>query len=265
MTKANKKLPDIQAQMSYSDIAINKVGVKDVVYPIVVLDKKKKEQHTIANINMYVDLPHYFRGTHMSRFLEVLNEYRGLINVNNMGEILSRIKTKLEAASAHMEISFPYFIEKTAPKSGAKGMMDYQCRFIGTHEEKEEFILEVQVPVTTLCPCSKEISDGGAHNQRCLVTVQLKWNKTLVWIEDIIQLIEKSASCQVYSLLKRSDEKYVTERAYNNPMFVEDLAREVAGKLKKDKNIAWFTVEAESLESIHNHSAYAFIEQDNSK
>jgi GTP cyclohydrolase I len=260
MRKSKKQLADIQSQMAYSNIAIEKVGVKDVQYPIVVLDKRNKEQHTIARINMYVNLPHYFRGTHMSRFVEILNEYRGLINVSNMGEILSKIRRKLEAQSAHMEVSFQYFIEKEAPKSKAKSLMGYNCKFLASQKNEEDFILEVEVPVTTLCPCSKEISDNGAHNQRCLVKVQVRWDKELVWIEDLITMIEQCASAPVFSLLKREDEKYVTERAYKHPMFVEDLAREISSKLKKDKNIRWFRVESESFESIHNHSAYALVE-----
>lgn len=260
MSKSKGHLADVQSQMSYTDIAIDKVGVKDVQYPIVVLDKRNKEQHTIAKINMYVDLPHYFRGTHMSRFIEILNEYRGLINVSNMAEILTKIKSKLEADSAHMEVSFTYFIEKEAPKSKAKSLMNYNCRFLATHSKEEDFILEVEVPVTTLCPCSKEISVNSAHNQRCVVKVQVRWHKELVWIEDLISMIEQCASAPVFSLLKRDDEKYVTEHAYKHPMFVEDLARGVASKLKKDKNIKWFNVAAESFESIHNHSAYALVE-----
>ncbi len=260
MPKSKEHLVDVQSQMSYTDIAIDKVGVKDVHYPIVVLDKRNKEQHTVAKINMYVDLPHYFRGTHMSRFIEILNEYRGLINVSNMGDILSKIKSKLQADSAHMEVSFAYFIEKEAPKSKAKSLMSYNCRFLATKNSDEDFILEVEVPVTTLCPCSKEISAQSAHNQRCMVKVQVRWHKDLIWIEDLIVMIEQCASAPVFSLLKREDEKYVTERAYKHPMFVEDLAREIASKLKKDKNIRWFRVESESFESIHNHSAYALIE-----
>jgi len=260
MQKSKKELADIQGQMAYSDIALDKVGVKDVKYPIVVLDKRNKEQHTVAKINMYVDLPHYFRGTHMSRFIEILNEYRGLINISNMGEILSKIKGKLDAQSAHMEVSFTYFIEKEAPKSKAKSLMAYNCRFLTTQNKDDDFILEVEVPVTTLCPCSKEISDQGAHNQRCLVKVQVRWENELVWIEDLIAMIEQCSSAPVYSLLKREDEKYVTEHAYKHPLFVEDLARNIASKLKKDTNIRWFRVESESFESIHNHSAYALVE-----
>lgn len=255
-------LPDIQNQPDLRNIPIDKVGVKNVHYPITVLDKKNKEQHTVASINMYVNLPHQFRGTHMSRFIEILNQYRGLINVTNMGEILTKIKESLEADSAHMEVSFSYFIEKEAPVTKAKSLMEYKCRFLGSHNEIEDFVLEVDIPVTTLCPCSKEISDNNAHNQRSLVKVQIRWAKELVWIEDLVDMVEGCASAPVYSLLKREDEKYVTELAYDHPMFVEDLVREVAKNLMEDKNITWFRIESENFESIHNHNSYALIEMD---
>ena len=251
---------DIQNQTDHRNQEINKVGVKSIRYPIIVLDKAKGLQHTVASINMYVDLPHRFRGTHMSRFVEILNKYRGEIAIKTFSRILNEMKQKLHAKTAHLEVEFPYFIEKRAPVSGAKGLMEYVCRFCGSSNEREDFYLGVRVPLTTVCPCSKEISDFGAHNQRSVVTVHVRFRK-FIWIEDIIRTIEESASSDVFSILKRPDEKLVTERAYQNPMFVEDVVREVASKLTRDSNITWFTVESENFESIHNHNAYAYIEK----
>ncbi len=255
-----KDIKDIQSQPDFRKIAIDKVGVKDISYPIVVLDKKNKFQHTIASVNMYVDLPHHFKGTHMSRFIEILNEHRGEITVKNFPDILAKMKKRFNAQTAHMEVGFPYFIEKAAPVSKAKGLMEYRCRFTGSLGDKKDFVLEITVPVTTLCPCSKEISRKGAHNQRGIVKVNLRF-KGFIWIEDIIKIVEASASSPVYSLLKRPDERYVTEHAYDNPRFVEDVVREVASKLEALKGIIWFSIEAENLESIHNHSAYAYLEK----
>jgi len=261
--KQKKPIVDIQSQKDHRNIKINKVGVKSIRYPITVLDKKNGSQHTIGTINMYVSLPHHFKGTHMSRFIEVLNRYRQGINIKNIITIMNKIKESLNAESAHMEIEFPYFIEKEAPVTRAKSLMEYTCKFWGSHNKKVDLIVGVEVPVTTLCPCSKEISRKGAHNQRSIVTVKIRF-KTIFWIEDLIKIVEDSASCEVYAMLKRPDEKYVTERAYNNPMFVEDVVRNVAEKLEKDSNITWFSVESENLESIHNHSAYAFVEKNRS-
>jgi len=255
-----RKMQDIQNQPDYRKIAIDKVGVKDIRYPIIVLDKKNKFQHTIASVNMYVDLPHHFKGTHMSRFIEILNEHRGEITVKNFPEILEKMKKRFNAETAHMEVEFPYFIEKAAPVSKAKGLMEYRCRFRGSLSGKKDFILEISVPVTTLCPCSKEISRKGAHNQRGVVKVALRFHG-FIWIEEIIKVVELSASSPVYSLLKRPDEKYVTEHAYDNPRFVEDVVRDIASRLGKTKNIIWFSIEAENWESIHNHSAYAYLEK----
>jgi GTP cyclohydrolase IB len=255
-------MKDIQTQRDHRRIEINKVGVKQIRYPITVLDKAKGVQHTVAHVNMYVDLPHHFKGTHMSRFVEILNKYKGDISLQNFSKILDEMKRKLRAKTAHLEVEFPYFIEKEAPVTRAKSLMEYTCRFYGssTHGEDHDFYVGVVVPITTVCPCSKEISNFGAHNQRSIVTVHLRFKK-FIWIEDIIQTIEECASCDLYAILKRADEKYVTERAYENPMFVEDVVREIAKRLKKDPNITWFTVESENFESIHNHSAYAFVER----
>lgn len=251
---------DIQNERDKRNIEIDKVGVKNLRYPIVLSDKAHDRQHTVANINMYVNLPHQFRGTHMSRFIEILNKYRREIAIRNMGAILREMKSKLNAESAHIEIEFPYFIEKSAPVSGAKALMEYTCRFIGSLNDKIKLYLGVSVPVTTLCPCSKELAEKGAHNQRGEIRVLVRF-KGLLWIEDLIELVEDCASSPVYSLLKREDEKFVTEQAYNNPTFVEDVVRNVAARLEQNEHISWYSVEVESYESIHNHDAYALVEK----
>ncbi len=253
---------DIQNQKDERNIDIKKVGVKGLKYPITVLDRAHGTQPVNATINMYVNLARHFKGTHMSRFVEVLNEIRSQVNIHTFYGILEKIRIKLHAESAHIEIEFPYFIEKIAPRSRSKSMMEYRCHFFGHSSEKGvDFIVGMVVPVTTVCPCSKEISQFGAHNQRGVVTVRLRFRK-FFWIEDVIQLVEESASGQVFSLLKRVDEKYVTEKGYNNPMFVEDVVRNVASRLSQDPNFTWYSVEAENFESIHNHSAYAYVEKE---
>jgi GTP cyclohydrolase I len=252
-------MPDVQNQHDDRNMEIDRVGVKNLRYPIVVLDSSNTEQATVANVNMYVRLPHYDRGTHMSRFLEVLNEVRGKIYIGNINDILARMKDVLGSEQAHLELTFPYFIEKTAPVSGAKSLMEYTCHFLATLREKPDFILGVDAPVTTLCPCSKEISQASAHNQRSVVSVRIRFHD-FVWIEEVVDIIERSASAPVYSLLKRVDEKYLTEMAYDRPRFVEDVVRQVAVELRSHDKVTWFTVEAENHESIHNHSAYAFVE-----
>lgn len=254
-------LEDIQSKKDHRQIAIDKVGVKNITYPVTVLDKTHGEQHTVASVNMYVSLPHQFKGTHMSRFVEVLNEYRHGIDIRYFPEILRKIQERLDAVSAHMEMRFPYFMQKRAPVSRAASIMSYQCGFKGSIKQGAyDLIVEVRVPLTCVCPCSKAISAAGAHNQRSEATVNIRF-KDFVWIEDLIHLVESRASCDVYSLLKRSDEKYVTEKAYNNPKFVEDVVRDIARMLLRDPNITWFSVEAENYESIHNHNAYAFVEK----
>jgi len=252
---------DIQNQKDFRNIDIKKVGVKNIKYPIIVLDRARGTQPVNATINMYVNLPHHFKGTHMSRFVEVLNDFRGQINIKTFQTILEKMRQKLRAQSAHMEIEFPYFLKKEAPVSKAKSMMEYHCLFAGENNgEQTDFLVGVVVPVTTLCPCSKEISAFGAHNQRSIVTVKVRFKK-FFWIEDLIKIVEDSASGEVYSLLKRVDEKFVTEKAYENPKFVEDLVRGVAVKLNADHNFTWYSIEAENFESIHNHSAYAYVEK----
>ena len=253
-------MEDIQNHEDDRNIDIDQVGVKGIRYPITVLDKNMGEQQTVAEINMYVNLPRYYKGTHMSRFVEILNEHSRRISLQNFSEILDEMKKRLNAESAHMEISFPYFINKAAPISGSEGLMEYKCTFKGSLNKGSDVITMIHVPISTLCPCSKEISEFGAHNQRGEVRLQVRFKK-FIWIEDLIWLVEELASTDVYSVLKREDEKYVTERAYNNPKFVEDIVRDIAQKLNDDPNITWFSVESENFESIHNHSAYAYIEK----
>jgi len=251
---------DIQNQKDDRNISIDKVGIKGIRYPITVRDKEIKTQQTVASINMYVNLPKDYKGTHMSRLIEILNEHNRSISIQNFSDILSTMKERLNAESAHIEISFPYFIMKSAPVTHSQGLMEYQCTFKGNLNKRKDLIIIIHVPITTLCPCSKEISDFGAHNQRGVVTLQVRFKK-FVWIEDLIKLVEEAASCDVYSVLKREDEKYVTEKAYQNPKFVEDIVRDIAKKLEYDANITWFAVESENFESIHNHNAYAYIER----
>ncbi len=253
-------MEDVQKHQDYRDIDIDQVGVKGISYPITVRDKNEGEQQTVAKINMYVSLPRYYKGTHMSRFVEILNEHSRRISLQSFVGILEDMKKRLDAQSSHMEITFPYFINKSAPVTGSQGLMEYKCTFKGSLNNKADLMIIICVPISTLCPCSKEISDFGAHNQRGEVRLKVRFTK-FIWIEDLIKLVEDSASSDVYSVLKREDEKFVTERAYNNPMFVEDIVREIAIKLNTDANITWFAVEAENFESIHNHNAYAYVEK----
>jgi GTP cyclohydrolase I len=255
---------DVQNQRDHRNIAIDKVGVKEIRYPITVLDKATRTQQTVATINMYVNLPKDFKGTHMSRLVEILTEHDRTISIKNFSDILSTMKKRLNAESAHIEITFPYFVMKTSPVTKSQGLMEYRCTFKGSLNNGKDHVVLIHVPVTTLCPCSREISDFGAHNQRGEVRLQVR-SKKFMWIEDLINLVEENASCDVYSVLKREDEKYVTEKAYRNPKFVEDVVRDIAEKLQNDTNIVWFAVECENFESIHNHNAYAYIERDKNK
>ena len=257
---ATDGMPDLQRSPDTRQIAIDKVGVKDIRYPIVLLDKQKERQQTVARINMYVDLPHHFKGTHMSRFIEILNQYHGEISIERMDTLLQDMKRHLEASCAHIELDFPYFIEKQAPVSKARSLMEYQCRMAASLGEEYEFILGVSVPLTSLCPCSKEISRRGAHNQRSVVDVEIRYREH-VWLEDLIEWIEACGSAPVYALVKREDERALTEQAYDNPMFVEDIVRAVTERLQQVPAIDWFRVACENFESIHNHSAYALVER----
>lgn len=253
-------MKDVQNQRDTRNIPIDKVGIKNLRYPITVRDRRDGRQHTVASINMYVDLPHEYKGTHMSRFVEMLHLLKIEISLKKFSALLEQMKTYLDAASAHIEIAFPYFIEKKAPISEVPGLMDYTCRIIGTSDRSNQvdLVSEVNVPISSVCPCSKEISDAGAHNQRGEVKLQTRFNR-FIWLEDMIELVESCASCDVFSVLKRVDEKEVTERSYGNPKFVEDIVRDIAARLMQDSNITWYSVSAENFESIHNHSAYAHI------
>ena len=255
-------IPDVQNTPDVRHIAIDRVGIKSIRHPVRVKDKASGVQHTIANFNMYVYLPHHFKGTHMSRFVEILNGHEREISVESFGSMLTEMVKRLEAEAGHIEMSFPYFISKAAPVSGVKSLLDYEVTFAGEiRNGMIEHSTKVVVPVTSLCPCSKKISDYGAHNQRSHVTITVKTND-FVWIEELVAIAEKEASCELFGLLKRPDDKYVTERAYDNPKFVEDMVRDVAAALNADPRIDSYIVESENFESIHNHSAYALIERD---
>ncbi len=260
-------MKDIQNEADYREIPLQKVGVKNVLYPVSVLDKKTKYQHTHATVELFVNLPHHYKGTHMSRFIETFHKHSTDFSMKTFLVMLEDLRQKLEAEKAFGLVTFPFFIEKEAPVSKHKGMMSYNCSYEGSvslcnNNLENEFFVTIEIPVTSLCPCSKAISNYGAHNQRGLIKVRLK-NTQFFWIEDIITLVEKCASCEVYSILKREDEKFVTEKAYDNPRFVEDIVREVYSALQNfnsEKPFEYFSVEAENYESIHTHNAYAFVE-----
>ena len=255
------EVEDVQAHADTRQLPINRVGIKEIRHPVRLRDRSSGEQHTVATFNMYVSLPHNFKGTHMSRFVEILHAERE-VSVESFGHMLSTMTSRLEADTGHIEMSFPFFVMKRAPVSGVESLMDYRASLIGQHTRGHtEISLRVVVPVTSLCPCSKKISAHGAHNQRSEVTITARL-RSHMWIEELIEVAESEASCELYGILKRTDEKYVTERAYDNPMFVEDMVRDVATRLNDDERIAAYVVEAENFESIHNHSAYARIEHD---
>jgi GTP cyclohydrolase IB len=258
-------IPDVQSTEDRRKLAIDQVGIKGIRHPIRVSERNGGVQSTVAMLNMYVGLPHQFKGTHMSRFVEILNAHEREISVDTFKVMIDEMVERLEARSGHIEMNFPYFVTKSAPVSKVKSLMDYDVTFIGEIDEGEKcFKMKVVVPVTSLCPCSKRISDYGAHNQRSHVTISAK-TSGFVWIEELVEYAEKHASSELYGLLKRPDEKFVTERAYDNPKFVEDMVRDVATELNGDKRIQWYRVESENFESIHNHSAYALIEKDKTK
>lgn len=256
-------IPDVQGSADSRHLPIDKVGIKSIRHPIRVLDKSGGVQHTIATFNMSVGLPHNFKGTHMSRFLEILNSYEREISVENFETMLREMVKRLEAETGYVEVQFPYFINKEAPVSKVKSLMDYEVTFVGEVLTGGEYrqSTKVVVPATSLCPCSRDISERGAHNQRSHITVTAVTN-TFIWIEELVELVEQQASCEVFGLLKRTDEKFVTERAYDNPKFVEDIVRDVAAALNSDSRIDAYVAEAENFESIHNHSAWAMIERD---
>jgi GTP cyclohydrolase I len=260
-------MQDVQSRLDTREIPIDRVGVCDLRYPIIVMDRENRQQSTTARLSLSVNLPREFKGTHMSRFVEVLNSHRGEITMRTLPTILRELKERLDAESAHIEVNFPYFLERCAPVSGARALMDYECAFTGEmNGVASDFVLGVRIPVTSLCPCSKAISEYGAHNQRGYVTIEVRsrpgegTTPELVWIEELVGYAESSASAPLYSLLKREDERHVTMQAYDKPAFVEDVVRDVAIRLQNDERIVWFKVHALNQESIHNHNAFAQIE-----
>ena len=259
MEHRQNSIPDIQSKADTRRLAIDQVGIRAIRHPVKVRDRSQGEQYTIAVFNMYVGLPHNFKGTHMSRFVEVLNDHDNVISVHSFRDIVKEVAAKLNSESSRIEMTFPFFLEKSAPVTGVKSLVDYEATLFGDLIDGDVIIsTRIVVPVTSLCPCSKEISDYGAHNQRSHVTITVL-AEAFVWIEELIELAEMNASSQLYGLLKRPDEKFVTEQAYDNPKFVEDMVRDIASALIRDERIVSYTVESENFESIHNHSAYARI------
>jgi GTP cyclohydrolase I len=258
---------DVQNREDTRGIPLERVGVRDIRCPITVLDRTANRQHTVAALSLSVSLPHHFKGTHMSRFVEILERHRGEFTMRTLPAFLDELRSRLDAERAQVEVRFPYFVARSAPASGATALMDYQCWFIGqAGTSSSDFVLGVEVPVTSLCPCSKEISSYGAHNQRGHITIEVRTVDgsdglpELVWIEELIDVAERSASAPVYPLLKRADERHVTMQAYDNPVFVEDMVRNVVLHLRADERIVWCSVKAINQESIHNHNAFAHVE-----
>lgn len=260
-TAKGATIPDVQGRSDARQIAIDKVGVKEITYPITLRKPDGGTETTVASIDMYVSLPHDRKGTHMSRFLEILNENRERIRPEKIIEICHTMKERLDAREAHMCLEFTYFIEKKAPVTGQAGLMNYGVTFECSSNCTDDFVMSVRVPATSLCPCSKEISAYGAHNQRCLLEAEVRFEGTL-WIEELVSMLEGAASAHLYSVLKRPDEKFVTEQAYEHPKFVEDIVRDAAAALNGDDRISWYRVRSENFESIHNHNAYAEIVSD---
>lgn len=262
-------MEDLQSHRDDRGVPLDEVGVSGLRYPIIVWDRARERQQTVATIEMSVALPHEFKGTHMSRFIEVLEQNRGEVSLHTLPRIVADLRQKLDAEHARIRLEFPYFLERIAPVSGATALMDYHSCFEGRSKatpqgNEEDFVLEVTVPVTSLCPCSKAISDYGAHNQRSGLTMRVRSvdleERSMLWIEELVELGERSASAPVFPLLKRADERHVTMQAYDNPVFVEDMVRNVAVALREDRRVAWFEVRAENQESIHNHAAFARVE-----
>ncbi|WP_148866978.1 GTP cyclohydrolase FolE2 [Thermosediminibacter litoriperuensis] len=252
-------MKDVQSERDERRVPLKKVGVKNIEWPLKVLDKSKGYQHTVARVSLSVDLKHYMRGTHMSRFVEVLNDLE-MLSPKALEDILAKIKEKLQAESSHLEMSFPYFIWKDSPVSGLASPLKIEAIIRAEKSAESAITMGVSVPVHTLCPCSREISESGAHNQRAVVEIYVRSRK-MIWFENLVEIAEKNASCPIYTLLKRPDEKFVTERAYQNAKFVEDVTRDVALELERDDRIEWYRVEVTSFESIHNHDAFACVEK----
>lgn len=257
-------IADVQGSVDVRNIAIDNVGIKDILHPVRVADRSG-EQNTVASVSMYVTLPPHHKGTHMSRFVDVLHGHRRIIStisVASFNGLLAELSKRLDAPKGRIELTFPYFVNKRAPVSGVRSMIDYEVTLIGEIDhERRDSAVRIVVPVTSLCPCSKEISEYGAHNQRSHVTIEVRAREPIP-IEELIELVESQASCELYGLLKRPDEKFITEKAYDNPKFVEDVVRDVAGVFNGDERITRYSVSVENFESIHNHSAYAHISRD---
>lgn len=261
MNEVNFPIADVQGALDSRRIAINRAGIKSIRHPVKIGDKGRRTQHVVATFDMHANLSHQLKGVHMSRFVEILNSNNRAISVKSFEKIVNALVQKLDTDSGGVEMTFPYFISKTAPVSGITSLMDYEVTFTGRiHKGTYQFTLKVVVPVTSLCPCSKKVSAYGAHNQRSHMSISVSPGSS-VWIEDLIHVAEDQASCELYGLLKRADEKYVTEKAFDNPKFVEDAVRDVAAVLNRDARIDAYVVESENFESIHNHSAYAIIER----
>ncbi|MGE5627001.1 MAG: GTP cyclohydrolase FolE2 [Solirubrobacterales bacterium] len=251
---------DVQGEKDERKVALKKVGIKDLKWPIKVMDKNEGFQNTVGNLELSVDLPSDVRGTHMSRFIEMANSMESL-NPKSLESLLTNLKNRLKANTASCKIKFDYFVRKASPITGIVSPYNVACTFEAELSDKFNFLMRVDVPVSTLCPCSKEISEFGAHNQRATISMEIIMNK-LIWIEDIVKVAEESASSPIYSLLKREDEKFVTEQAYLNPRFVEDAVREVSLRLDALQGVTWYSIHVESIESIHNHNAFAYTEKE---
>jgi len=260
--KEHADIPDIQSQPDTRQLPIDRVGIKDIRHPVVIVDRSGHEQHTVASFNMYVRLPHRFKGTHMSRFVDVLHNHREAVSVASFGRLLAKLSARLGAPAGRLELTFPYFVSKRAPVSGMRSLLDYRVTLSGEIDHgAQQATVGIVIPVTSLCPCSKEISEYGAHNQRSHIGVEVCSPEGIL-IEELIDLVEGQASSELYGLLKRPDEKFITEQAYDNPKFVEDVVRDVAGTFNRDARISRYSVSVENFESIHNHSAYARISRD---
>jgi len=261
MPDSNKPIADVQSQRDQRHLAINKVGVRDIKHPLKVTLRDGSTQSSSGVFSMFVNLAHDQKGTHMSRFVELLNQDEVLIDTRSFTQLLTSMNEKLEADSGYINVAFDLFMEKAAPVSGAQSLMDYQIKLQGSNVDGTiQISMSVLVPVTSLCPCSKKVADYGAHNQRSHITVTTPMSGEHAF-EDIIEMVESQSSSELYGILKRTDEKYITEHAYDNPKFVEDLIRDIAQELGNTFKLTHFKVEAENFESIHNHSAYAVIEQ----
>ena len=257
----NTLLPDTQNTKDIRNIVINQVGIKDILHPINFVNRDNESHPTVANFTMTVRLPENVKGTHMSRFIEILNDGECSFGIDTFMNLVQRVADKLDSSDAQIIVDFPFFRNKKAPSSGVESLLDYKVALTGTVVNGEpELTLKVVVPVTSLCPCSKSISKYGAHNQRSHITIEAKAAKgEIIYLEDLIDLAEEKASSELYAILKRDDEKVVTERAYENPAFVEDIVRDIAVELNANKKVNFYCLESENFESIHNHSAYALI------